>query len=551
MHEAVDRRSFLRSASLLGVAAATGVRVTRPEGEAIAPLTAAPPSAAQIAPFELDEATVDQLQGWMRSGKFSAQSIAEAYLARIEEIDRSGPRLKAVIEVNPDAVKIAADLDAERKAKGPRGPLHGIPVVLKDVVDTADRMHTTAGSLALMGSIPPLDAFIVERLRAAGAVILGKTNLSEWSYARSTRASSGWSARGGLTVNPYALDRSANGSSSGTAVAISANLSALGIGVETDGSIVGPSSSNGIVGMKPTVGLLSRSGLIPVSYSQDSPGPMCRTVKDAAILLSALTGVDGRDIATDDSRGHVVADYAAGLDVGALKGARIGILRRDYDSEAPEFHLMDQALDLIRSEGAILVDPIDIPSMDQIQSPEVTVMVCEFKDAIRDYLLSRGPDERHKSLGDLIDFNVEHADEEMRFFGQEWFEAAQANAGRQTPAYRPSLAECRRLTRTQGVDRVVQESQLDAIITLTGPPAFPIDLVNGDPRGSSNTALAAVSGYPSITVPLGNVMGLPVGISFVGPAWSEATLLRLAYAYEQASHARRAPRFNPTVFIDR
>ncbi len=487
----------------------------------------------------------------MRTGRYTARSACEAYLERIAAIDRGGPRLNSIIELNPDALRIAADLDAERKAKGPRGPLHGIPVLLKDVVDTADRMRTTAGSLALMDSFPSRDAFIVERLRAAGAVILGKTNLSEWSYVRSTAGTSGWSARGGLTVNPYVLDRSASGSSSGTAVAIAANLATLGIGAETDGSIVSPSSSSALVGMKPTVGLWSRSGLIPVSYSQDSPGPMCRTVQDVAILLGALAGVDERDPATLAGREHTRADYTAALDPRGLAGARIGVLRRNDDPESMTHHVLQDAIGAMRDAGAIIVDPVEVPSMDHLSTQETQVLLCEFKDAIQEYLATRGPQERHRTLADLIRFNIEHAGEELRYFGQEWFEYSEGTNGRKSPVYAAALAEAHRLTRTEGVDRVVRENRLDAIATLTTPPASPIDLVNGDPHGYVDTALAAVSGYPSITVPAGAVFGLPVGLLFIGPAWSEATLLRLAYALERQMHARRIPQFLPTLAIDR
>lgn len=544
---ALDRRQFLYSASLLGLAAATRTGDRGPmAGTPVAPI----PATSNEAPFALAEATIDEMQAGMQSGELTSRALVEAYLARVAAIDAAGPHLRSIIELNPDVLKIAADLDAERKATGPRGPLHGIPVVLKDVVDTADRMHTTAGSLALMGSIPREDAFIVRRLRAAGAVILAKTNLSEWSFARSTRASSGWSARGGLTVNPYALDRSAMGSSSGSAVAVSANLAAIGIGVETDGSIVGPASASGLVGVKPTVGLCSRTGLIPLSRSQDTAGPMCRTVRDAAILLGVIAGADPSDIATDESGGHVLTDYASELDAGALKGARLGVLRRYFDSDAREYGLLARALDVMRSAGATVVDPIEIATLDHVRAPEAMVMLCEFKDLIADYLATRGPTERIRSLRDIMDFNVTHADQELRLFGQEWFESSEATDGRRTPGYRQAVVDCRRLTRDLGYDLAAREHQLDAIVVLTGPPPFPFDLVNGDPQGNSSTSLAAVSGYPSITVPMGAVMGLPVGISFIGSAWSEARILSLAYAFEQATHARRPPAFHPTVLID-
>jgi amidase len=544
----MDRRDFIRSAAALGGAAVAG-------GATPALVLAAPP-AVRVAgndpvDFELNEVTLADLQRAMREGRHTARSIAVLYLQRIDAVDRVGPTLRSVLELNPDALRIADAMDAERQAGNVRGPLHGIPILLKDVIDTADGMHTTAGSLALMGSLPPRDAFIVSRLRDAGAVILGKTNLSEWSNARSTNATSGWSARGGLSRNPYILDRTACGSSSGTGAAISANLAAVGLGVETDGSIACPASANCLVGIKPTVGLWSRAGLIPISYSQDTAGPMTRTVTDAAILLGVLTGSDPRDLATEAAVGHALADYTAALDRNALRGARIGVLRRQHLPDTPMDRLLSQAVEVMRSAGATIVDEVEITSIDELQRPEVLVLLCEFKDGIRDYLLDRGPEEKHRSLADLIRFNREHADVELEWFGQEWFEAAETTNGRGTPDYRAALARCRTLSRIQGLDRVLGELQLDAIVSLAAGPPFSADLINGDRPVVSDSSLSAVAGYPRVTLPAGFVHDLPVGISFMGGAWSEARLLGLAYAFEQLTQVRRPPRFLPTAVTDK
>jgi amidase len=545
----LDRRRFLHSAAAVGVALAAGGRIP---GSPAGGETRALRRLAWPAPdFELNEITISALQKGMAEGRYTAREVVELYVRRIDAIDRAGPQLRAVLEVNPDAFAIADALDAERRAGKVRGPLHGIPVLLKDVIDTADRMHTTAGSYALMGSFAPRDAFIVERLRAAGAVILGKTNMSEWSNARSTRATSGWSARGGLTKNPYVLDRTACGSSSGTAVAIAANLATLGVGAETDGSIACPASANCLVGIKPTVGLWSRSGLIPISYSQDTAGPMARTVTDAAILLGALTGVDGRDAATDASDGRALTDYLSHLDDGALRGARIGVLRRRFELDTALAAVLDNAVAVMRASGATIIDNLEVPSFEEVQNPETMVLICEFKDAIREYLESRGPEERHRTLADLIRFNRDNADLELKWFGQEWFEASQETDGRATTEYRAALAQCRTLSRTQGLDRVLGEEQLDAVAGLAATPPFAADLILGDRAIVRNSSLSAVSGYPRITVPGGFIHGLPVGISFMGPAWSEGRLLGLAYAFEQEADVRQPPHFIPTAVTDR
>lgn len=539
----LNRREFLHSAAVgLTLAAAGGsiapLRLPTTQGQSGAPQT-----------FELNDITIADLQLAMAEGKHTAVSVTELYLRRIEDVDRAGPALRSVIDVNPDALRIAAALDAERRAGKVRGPLHGVPVILKDVVDTADRMRTTAGSLALASSFATSDAFIVARLRAAGAIILGKANLSEWSNVRSTRATSGWSARGGLTRNPYILDRTACGSSSGTGAAVAANLVTVGIGAETDGSIACPASANCLVGVKPTVGLWSRSGLIPVSFSQDTPGPMARTVKDAALLLGALTGVDPRDGATAASAGHASTDYVSALRPGALRGARLGLMRREHESDPNLDRLMGHVVDVLRTAGATVTD-VDIPSMDQLQGPETFLLICEFKDAIREYLATRGADEKHRTLADLIRFNEQNAALEMPWFGQEWFEASEKTQGRATDRYREAVAACHNLARAQGLDRVLGGG-LDAVISLAATLPFAADLVVGDRPIVRNASLSAVAGYPRVTMPAGFIHGLPVGVSFMGPAWSEQRLLNYAYAFEQAEPVRRPPLFLLHPIVDR
>jgi amidase len=507
-------------------------------------------SGYRVKPFELDELSVRQLQGGMESGRFTALSLTRKYLGRIEKLDKAGPAINAVIEINPDALDIARSLDNERKSRGPRGPLHGVPVLLKDNLDTCDRMMTTAGSLALLGSIAKRDAFVVQRLRQAGAVILGKTNLSEWANFRSSRSTSGWSGRGGQTRNPYVLDRNPSGSSSGSAVAVAANLCALAVGTETDGSILSPSSYTGIVGIKPTVGLVSRSGIIPIALSQDTAGPMARTVTDAAILLGAMTGVDQRDETTAQSTGKFHRDYTPFLDPRGLRGARLGIARKFFRLHKDAVRLIDSAVAEMKRLGAILVDPADLATHDQLDEVEFEVLLYEFKTGLQEYLADVGPKVSIRTLKDVIEFNERNRQQEMPFFGQETFLRAEAKGPLSEPAYLEALANCRRLSRTEGIDAVMDTHRLDAIIAPTTGPAHVTDFVHGDRSTGGSSSPAAVAGYPSVTVPTGFVSGLPVGISFFGRAFSEPLLIKLAFAFEQATKFRKPPGFLPTVGYD-
>ena len=461
-----------------------------------------------------------------------------------------GPSFTVSFETNPDAPSLADALDRERKAKGPRGPLHGIPVLLKDNIDTADRMTTTAGSLALEGSVPQIDSGVAARLRAAGAVLLAKANMSEWANIRSTHSSSGWSARGGQCRNPYVLDRNPCGSSSGSAAAVSANLCAVAVGTETDGSIVCPASNNGVVGLKPTVGLVSRAGIIPISHTQDTAGPLCRTVADAAALLSAMAGPDPRDVATRPSAGHLLGDYPKFLDPAGLRGVRVGVARAKFFgySDVTD-RLAEAALDLLKHEGAILVDPADIPHAGEYDDDEQEVLLYELKTDLNSYLARLGPRAPVKTLQDVIEFNERHRDREMPYFGQELFLQAQAKESLASPAYLKARTKCRRLSRTLGIDAVMAKHRLDVLVAPTGNPAWPTDLVNGDHFTGGSSTPAAVAGYPSISVPMGFAYGLPVNLSFFGRAWSEPTLIRAAYAYEQASKHRRPPGFLPTASL--
>ncbi len=508
--------------------------------------TAAPSApAAGPSPEPVEEATLAELQSRMQSGKLTAHALTLAYLARIRAID---PQLKSVLEVNPDALAIADALDLERKTKGARGPLHGIPVLIKDNLATADKLQTTAGSFALLGVKPPRDSFVVERLRAAGAIILGKTNLSEWANMRSPHSSSGWSGRGGQTHNPYALDRTPCGSSSGTGAAIAASLAAVGIGTETDGSIVCPSSSQSLVGIKPTVGLVSRSGIVPISHTQDTPGPMARSVADAAALLSAIAAVDPADPATAASKGKAAADYTKYLDLNGLKGARIGVVRAKMFGISPAAdEATEAAILVLKAQGAVIVDPADIPHLGETDDAELEVLLTELKADLATYLSQWAPGAPVHSVEELIAFNRKHAGAELPFFGQEQFEAAVKKGSLTSPEYKKALETCRKLSRDEGLDAVFAQHKLDALLAPTGGPPWVIDLLTGDHFTMSSSTPAAVAGYPAITVPAGFQHGLPLGITFMGPAWSEGKLIKFAYAYEQATHLRRPPRFLPTA----
>ena len=542
----MDRRRFLGTGAAAGAGFALGsggcapsdtpgVRIGEGADEAI-------PS------FELDEVTVSELQASMESGERTARSITELYLGRIEALDGQGPELRSIIELNPDALQIADELDAERAAGNVRGPLHGIPVAIKDNLDTHDGMTTTAGSLALEGSIPPRDSFLAAKLREAGAIILAKANMSEWAYFRGYRATSGWSARGGQCRNPYALNRNPCGSSSGSGVAVSANLVPLTIGTETGGSIMCPSSINGVVGIKPTVGLWSRSGVIPISHSQDSAGPMARTVRDAALLLGPLTGVDPRDVATRESASYSHADYTQFLDPDGLRGARIGVARSFPFQEPRVYELFEDALSAMSDAGAVLVDPTNLDASAWNDPLSLVLLEYEFKHDLNVYLASLGPDAPVKSLEEVIAFNEANAGLEMPYFGQERLHDSQARGPLTDPEYLEAKRTVQRATREDGIDRLIRTHNLDAIVAPTRDIAWVTDHIAGDRLdGGSSAGPAAIAGYPDISVPMGFVTGLPVGISFFGAAWTEPTLLRIAYAFEQATNHRQAPTFAPTL----
>lgn len=541
-----SRRNFLRAGAT--AALATAAYPALGSARAIDPAPAAAP-AVSVTDFELDEITIDVAQKGLQSGQYSSRSLTEKYLARIQEIDKSGPKVNSVIELNPDALQIADTLDEERKSKGPRSPLHGIPILIKDNIDTGDRMQTTAGSLALAGSPSPTDAHVAAQLRNAGAVILGKTNLSEWANIRSSHSTSGWSGRGGLTRNPYALDRNPCGSSSGTGAGVSANLCVAGVGTETDGSVVCPSSANGLAGLKPSVGLVSRTGIVPISHSQDTAGPMARTVRDVAILLGAMAGADPRDSATADSQRKQFPDYTRFLDPAGLKGARLGVVRKYFGFNDAVDKLMDSLLDEMKRAGAEIVDPADIPTIGKFDDSELTVFLYELKADLAAYLARRG-NTSVKSLKDVIEFNERNRGREMPYFGQDIFLKSEQKGPLTEKEYLDALALNRRLSRTEGIDFIMDKLKLDALVAPTGGPAWLTDLINGDHVAGGSSSAAAVAGYPNINVTAGYLWGLPVGISFFGRSWSEPTLLKIAYSFEQLTKARQKPRFLPTIDVE-
>jgi amidase len=492
----------------------------------------------------VEEAGIAELQAAMTAGRTTSSALVTAYLARMDKLDTHGPAINAVIERNPEALAIAEALDRERKEKGPRGPLHGIPVVIKDNLDTADKMSTTAGSLALAGSTPPLDSTVAKKLREAGAVLLAKTNLSEWANLRSSHSTSGWSGRGGQTKNPYVLDRNTSGSSSGSAAATAASLCAVSIGTETDGSIVSPSSTCSLVGIKPTLGLVSRAGIIPIAHSQDTAGPITRTVADAAAVLTAIAGSDPRDAASAAAK---PSDYTKFLDPAGLKGARLGIVRKSFGFNDDVDRLLDSRIEAMKKLGAVIVDPVEIPSAGKLDESELLVLLYEFKADLNAYLATLGPKAPVHTLAEVIDFNEKNREKEMPWFGQDLLVQAEAKGPLTDKAYKKALAKDQKLSRAGGIDAALAKDRLDALIAPTNSPAWPIDWVNGDHFTGGYSQMSAVAGYPHVTVPAGYVHGLPIGISFFASAWSEPLLIKLAFAFEQAIQARQPPKFLPSV----
>lgn len=536
----MKRRNFIQLSAVTGAIPFLGLKAcTMPERKR------ASDAEQSNSTFELEDWTVAQLQEAMELGKYTSRHICELYLARIKEKDQSEEGLNSVIELNPDALAIADGLDAERANGNVRGPLHGIPVMIKDNIDTGDRMMTTAGSMALAGSSAPDDAFIVQKLREAGAVLLGKTNLSEWANFRSFRSSSGWSGRGRQTRNAFALDRNPCGSSSGSGAAVSGNMCALTIGTETNGSIVCPSSANGVVGIKPTVGLWSRDGIIPISETQDTAGPMGRTVADAAALLGACAGTDTADKRTEESEGNAHTDYTQFLDAGALKGKRIGALKGTIGYHEKVDEIMEKAFAAMEAEGATIVRDIELEDEDGYGDAGFEVLLYEFKDGLNKYLSSR-PDAQVKSLADVIQFNKDNADVEMPYFPQGILEMAEERGPLTDDKYQEAVEKSVRVSQN-GIDNALAENDLDAIIGVTGGPAWPIDLINGDHFGTGSSTPAARSGYPNITVPAGFVHGLPVGMSIFAGKYEEPKLIGLAYAFEQATQVRKAPALARTL----
>jgi amidase len=536
-----NRRAFLTATAASGILTSiSAIKAQPPQKRDGQP-------ASKDLPPELSELSIGELRQGLQSGRFTARSLVESYLGRIEAIDKRGPAIRSVIEVNPDALALADQSDQERRSLGARGPLHGIPILVKDNIDTADKMETTAGSLALVGSTPPEDAFVVKQLRKAGAIVIGKTNLSEWSNMRSKYSTSGWSGRGGLTRNPYVLDRSPCGSSSGSAAAVAANLCAVAVGTETEGSIVGPASACGIVGIKPTVGLIGRTGIIPISSSQDTAGPMARSVRDAAILLGVLVGTDPQDAISVESAQRAPADYTSYLVSDGLKDAKIGVARNFFGFHDAVDALMDAALEALKQGGAILIDTDDLSIVEECGSAQETLLQYEFKAGLTAYLARLGPKAPVKSLQEIIDFNDCHRQIEMLYFGQDLLMASEDRGPLSEYKYAEALARCHRFSRTEGIDAVMAKHKLDALVAPTVGPACMTDLINGDHFLGGSVCPAAVAGYPSITVPAGFIRGLPVGMSFFGRAWTECKLLRIAYAFEQATNVRKAPQFLPTL----
>ncbi len=535
----LQRRRFLQgaAASTLGAVAGNTSGASQ-EGQANGSVGKAPQT-------PIVEASIGELQQSMARGETTARQLVEWYLERIDAVDRAGPKLRSVVEVNPQALEIAERLDTERREGKIRGPLHGIPILIKDNIETGDRMRTTAGSLALSDWRAPRDSGVAARLRKAGAIILGKTNLSEWANFRSTRSTSGWSGRGGLTRNPYALDRNPCGSSSGSAVAAAASLCAAAVGTETNGSIVCPSSINGVVGIKPTLGQVSRAGIIPLAHSQDTAGPIARTVADAALLLAAMAGPDPRDAVTTRRSDHYTFDPGQ-LDPQALHGRKIGVARNFFGFHERVDAVMEKALGVLTRAGAKLVEELELRAKG-LGRAGFDVLLYEFKADINAYLKGVAPELPAHSLEELIEFNREHAEQEMPFFGQELFEMAQEKGGLEEPAYQEALAKMRRAYREEGIDKLITEHRLDCIVAPTTGPAWVTDLIHGDHGSGGSSSPAARAGYPNITVPMGYVFGLPVGISFIGPAFSEPKLVSFAYAFEQAIQVRHPPRFLPTA----
>ncbi len=533
----MKRRNFMKLGALSGMVPFLGVK------------SCAPPESSSIQPdeeaFELEEWTVAQLQEAMTEGKYTSKQICELYLKRIREKDQAEDGLNSVIEVNPDALSIADQLDKERSDGQVRGPLHGIPVMIKDNIDTGDQMMTTAGSLALAGISAPDDAFIVRKLREAGAVLLGKTNLSEWANFRSFRSSSGWSGRGRQTRNPFALDRNPCGSSSGSGAAVSGNMCAITIGTETNGSIVCPSSANGVVGIKPTVGLWSRDGIIPISHTQDTAGPMARTVADAAALLGPLTGIDGSDEVTKESEGSYQTDYTQFLDANALNGKRIGMLKSAFGYHEKVDEIFDEVIGVFEARGAEVIKDIVLSERGAYGNSGLDVLLYEFKDGLNRYLKTR-PDAKVSTLADVIQFNKDNADQEMPYFPQGILERSQLKGGLDEEEYKEALETVLSISRN-GIDNAIKENRLDAIVGVTGGPAWPIDVINGDHFGTGSSSPAARSGYPNITVPAGFVHGLPVGMSIFGGKYQEPKLIGIAYSFEQATKVRKAPKLLPTL----